>query len=74
MTIWSRGTSQSEHQGCDMKEINAVGFFFLSQCYFMVSLSQEPSLSLTKTNTAIRIQVLLSQIPKLYDTDLVVGY
>lgn len=45
MTIWSRGTSQSEHQDYDMKEINSV-VSFLSQCYFIVSLSQQPSLSL----------------------------
>lgn len=36
MTIWGRGTSQSEHQGCDMKEINAVGVFLKPMLFYGV--------------------------------------
>lgn len=75
MTIWSRGASQSEHPDYDMKERNSV-VLFLRQCYFIVSLSQQPSLSLRhrllsgaaitnqspKDKTAHRPGILLSQL------------
>lgn len=67
--IWSRGISQSYHQGCDMKET----VLFLKPMLFCHS---GRILSLIKTKIAIGSQVLLitKQITKLHGTGLLDGY